>query len=273
MLRDILASLPGSGTWPCDEINYSWRHHNLRIPTDEFKTVHATPRICRYVHGAFERLARRLNLDHVVEKTCANSLRVGFVKRVCPDARFVFIVRDGRDAAASAMGRWTSPLNVRYIAAKTRFVPPADLPYYAGRYALNRLHRILSPAGTLATWGPKFDGMQEVLRTKGLPAVCAHQWMRCVERAEEDFRTVESSRVYRVRYEDFVREPVEELTKMLQFLGKNLSLAEIQSRVRGVRAGSVGKWRTELREADADCIETITSSTLHSLGYDAPGPI
>jgi hypothetical protein len=26
MLRDVLTLLPGVATWPCDEINYTWRH-------------------------------------------------------------------------------------------------------------------------------------------------------------------------------------------------------------------------------------------------------
>ncbi len=59
----------------------------------------------------------------VVEKTCATSLRVEFVRAVLPDAKYVFITRDGLDAAASAMERWHAPLDLRYTAAKARFVP------------------------------------------------------------------------------------------------------------------------------------------------------
>ena len=32
MLRDVLTSLDGVDTWPCDEINYIWRHGNIRWP-------------------------------------------------------------------------------------------------------------------------------------------------------------------------------------------------------------------------------------------------
>ena len=31
MLRDVLVKLPGVGTWPCDEINYIWRHGNALL--------------------------------------------------------------------------------------------------------------------------------------------------------------------------------------------------------------------------------------------------
>jgi len=36
MLRDLLAQLPEFSTWPCDEINYIWRHGNRGFETDEF---------------------------------------------------------------------------------------------------------------------------------------------------------------------------------------------------------------------------------------------
>ena len=41
----------------------------------------------------------------VVEKTCANSLRVPFVETVAGPAKDVFLVRDGMDAVASALER------------------------------------------------------------------------------------------------------------------------------------------------------------------------
>ena len=77
MLRDILTQLPGFGTWPCDEINYVWRHGNVREPTDELAPHLATDSVQRFVRCAFDRLAARRGWTHVVEKTCANSLRVG----------------------------------------------------------------------------------------------------------------------------------------------------------------------------------------------------
>ena len=39
MLRDVLCNLDGVGSWPCDEINYIWRHGNVKNPSDEFLTL------------------------------------------------------------------------------------------------------------------------------------------------------------------------------------------------------------------------------------------
>ena len=84
MLRDMLVKLPGVGTWPCDEINYIWRHGNVRYQSDELFPENATTKVQAYVRKQFENIAKAQDLQTVVEKTCANSLRVGFVDRILP---------------------------------------------------------------------------------------------------------------------------------------------------------------------------------------------
>ena len=65
----------------------------------------------------------------MVEKTCANSLRISFVNEVVPEAKYIFIYRDGIDSTGSAKLRWTAELDIHYILKKVRFVPMMDLPY------------------------------------------------------------------------------------------------------------------------------------------------
>ena len=144
MLRDMLAKLPGVGTWPCDEINYIWRHGNVRYLSDVFSPDMATPRVVSYIQRQFDDFAGKNSLRVLVEKTCANSLRIGFVDKVVPDAKYIFIVRDGLDAVGSAMIRWRAELDFVYLLKKARYVPLSDLPYYAFRYFWNRVYRVVS---------------------------------------------------------------------------------------------------------------------------------
>ena len=102
MLRDLLTSAPGVETWPCDEINYIWRHGNLTEPSDEFSPLMATENVNSFIRNKFDKLFRLKDCSYIVEKTCANSLRVGFVSKVFPDAKFIHLIRDGRDVVASA---------------------------------------------------------------------------------------------------------------------------------------------------------------------------
>ncbi len=267
MLRDVLTSLPGLGTWPCDEINYIWRRGNARHTTDEFTPQMARPEVKTAIRRAFDRLAKRRDVRCVVEKTCANSLRVSFVDSVVPRARFIHIVRDGRDVAASAAERWAAPLEIRYLLKKARFVPLRDLPYYGARYLLNRLHRITSSKRRVASWGPRFSGMNEVLRTSPLPVACALQWRRCVERAMADLAKIDPARVFELRYEQFVESPDEQLRGLVEFMQLDVPAAAIRGAVENVSAKSVGRWQHTL---DADVIEQIhllCGDLLRRLGY------
>ena len=98
----------------------------------------ARPEVAAYIRRRFDRV-RRSDAPYVVEKTCANSLRMGFVRAVLPDAKYVLITRDGIDAAASAMVRWNAPFDLRYTAAKARYVPWSDVVPYGVRFVAGRL--------------------------------------------------------------------------------------------------------------------------------------
>ena len=104
-----------------------WKFGNRNRPDDELDPSDVNERISRFINSRFAQIARRNNCEIVIEKTCANSLRVPFVYRVVPDAKFIFITRDGRDVVASAMKRWVSKLDLRYtkkveIRSNSRFV-------------------------------------------------------------------------------------------------------------------------------------------------------
>lgn len=267
MLRDALTEASGVATWPCDEINYIWRHGNLRYPSDELPSDLARPRVQGYIRRRFDRIARRYDAQVVVEKTCANSLRVPFVDRVIPEARYIFIHRDGLDAVGSAMARWKAPLDIPYLVRKARFVPVADLPWYAIRYFGGRLHRLVSREGRVGLWGPQVDGMEQLLADHPLDEVCALQWARCVTSAAGAFGAMPGEKWLQVAYEDFVREPERELERVLDFVGVEASSERVRAMVADVRAGSIGKGRAQLAGETVERLEGLVGDALKRFGY------
>ncbi len=267
MLRDVLTSFDGISTWPCDEINYIWRHGNVRYPSDEIPAECATPVVQNYIQQRFNDIREKYSADVVVEKTCANSLRVPFVDAVVPSAKYIFIYRDGIDATGSAKERWTAKLDIPYILEKVRFVPKADLPYYGLRYFWARVYRFISREKRLAFWGPALDNMQNILQNHTLNEVCALQWQRCVDNAEKAFSEMPADKVVRVRYEDFVRQPELELTRILKFMGKEVEPDTIAKAVEGVSPRSLGKGRHALGEQEVANLEALVGETLKRYDY------
>lgn len=269
MLRDILTSFDDISTWPCDEVNYLWRHGNVRYPSDEMPAERATPAVQAYMRKQFDWVANRYRAHTVVEKTCANSLRVPFVDRAVPGARYVYIHRDGIDTTGSAKLRWQAKLDIPYLLEKVRFVPLTDLPYYGTRYLWSRVYRWFSREKRLAFWGPALDDMPEILEQHSLNEVCALQWQRCVENAESAFADMPQDKVIRVRYEDFVRQPKEELSRIVDFLGLEVSAEAIREAVSGVSSKSIGKGRASLEESEVASLESLIGETLDRYGYRA----
>lgn len=267
MLRDVLTSFPGVATWPCDEINYVWRVGNINYPTDELSEDLVTPEIRRRIRKSFDWVARKYGANYVVEKTCANSLRVPFVESVLNDPQYVYIVRDGIDATASAEDRWRAPLDIPYLAKKARFVPKRDLPVYAYRYVSSRLARTKREDRSLSTWGPKFDGLEEAVRTQTTMEVAARQWQACVDAADEAFESIPASRVHRVVYEELVSDPTQAIRDLVDSLGWTVSSEDLAEAVAGVTPSSVGKGRSKLTDDQLETLESQVGATLKRHGY------
>ncbi len=270
MLRDVLTRLDGFSTWPCDEINYIWRHGNKNNKTDEFTQAQASAEVVDYIRRQFSEFIQNSDLAntprdsrYLLEKTCANSLRVPFVDAVIPEARYIHIVRDGRDVVASALQRWKAPLDIPYLVAKARYVPKTDLPYYASRYIGNRISKLISADSALPFWGPKFRGMKEYA---DVADVCAAQWVRCVESASVALSDMSPTKVITIGYEEFVANPEQQLALILEFLSFAQTTDQITQACSIVKTGSVGKGKRS-SEIDMAKADTLMNSTLSAHGY------
>jgi hypothetical protein len=246
MVRDLLTSVIGYATWPCDEINPIWRHGNRGHLDDELAPGQATTAVRRYVRARFDRISRRSRAGVVVEKTCANSLRVAFVDRVLPDARFVVIERDGYDAVASALQRWHASLDLSYTLRKARYVPITDVPSWAWRFLRLRAGRGIANERPLPSWGPRFAGMDTALRTQPLPTVAALQWARCVARSRADLAALPPERVHWLGYERLVVQPSAVVGDLLEWCGVNPEPRQVGHLTAGIRRDRIGHGREQL---------------------------
>lgn len=267
MLRDLLSSLEPFATWPCDEIQYVWRYGNREFGTDEFTPEMAGEKSIAFIRKQFAKFAKLHPNKTIVEKTCANTLRCEFVHRVFPRAKFVHIIRDGRDVAASASIRWNAGLDIGYLMKKARYVPLGDIPFYASRYLGSHVYRLTAGEKRLSTWGPRFTGMQEAFEQNELPVGCAVQWKACVSKAIQQLSQIDSSQVMTVRYEEATSNPAATLEKVCQFAGADVSPEAIAALTAQVSEKSVGKWKGQLTDSQVEAIQTLTGDLLEELGY------
>lgn len=270
-LRDTLTALDGFETWPCDEINAIWRHRNTRLPDDEFTAEHARPAVKAYIRRAFQNFWRVSGQPaYVVEKTCANSLRVDFVKKVLPEAKFIHIVRDGGDVTASASKRWRGELEfagLPYFMAKLRYLPPFDAPKYAMAFLRARLLLVLGAKKRLSTWGPRFKDIEKYADAP-IEEICARQWAACVQKSANSLRGISNDTTISVRYEDFTENPVEMIERILKFLNASAQANDLKVAVAPIKKSSVGKGATvleKLRPEIRDLVDACMQAEVHPI--------
>ena len=266
MLRDTLTKLPNCATWPCDEINYIWKHYHKSYKTDAFPESFANEKTRKYILNKFQWVSNKYNCHFVVEKTCANSLRVEYLHKLLPDAKFVFIYRNGLDVIGSSMKRWKASLELSYLVKKARFVPITDLPLYAFKYMWNHTYRSISREKRLAVWGPKFEGLEK-LKDSPLDEICAKQWKACVDASTKGAALIPSRHKTIVTYENFVASPKEELARIANDLGLEFNQNHIAFATSTVSKQSVNKGIHSLTKEQSQRLGNIIETTMQEHGY------
>ena len=260
ILRDILAASTGVRAVPYD-VNYVWRYGAEGDDMLDPETL--TERRAQFIRRTIPRLAGARPGDVVVEKTVSNTLRVPFVDRVFPTARYVHLIRDGRDVAESAMRQWQAPPDWRALTRKLRGMPLANAGYVAW-FGSNLLRGLAAGRSGGSVWGPRYPGVDEAA-AQSLATACAHQWVASVERARADLAALPGNRVFEIRYEDMVADPelVGDLARTLDLPDPAAVAAAARTRLCPTPPGA---WR-KLPDPDRSVFDAVLSPSLTRLGY------
>ncbi len=262
ILRDTLSSLSNVGTWNCDEIPYIWMYGNKNYTTDLLTPDMVTPKISRFIRKQFDRISLKTESKNVLEKTCANSLRVDFIDKIFPDAKYIYIMRDGIDVTYSIMQRWNSKFDLPYTLKKIKYVPKLDIPYYGLEFLKNRFHKSKNK-DRLKFWGPRFTNATELERLS-LEEISAKQWVACVESSNNSFRKINSKRVYKLKYEDFVMNPANHILEIANFIGVSIDSSKSFPIVNST---SIGKGKKMFTDYQLELIKPIIIKSMYENNY------
>jgi hypothetical protein len=181
------------------------------------------------------------------EKTPTNIFLIPFLSRAFPDAQFIHIIRDGRDAASSHMHK----------------------PWLRAEDAWSGERE---PGGYLHGPWPKFwvepERREEFLRTSDARRM-AWAWRRYTETGLHEGPRLGAARYHELRYESLVRQPLDEGERILDFLGISASASRDRFLTAVQRAddSSVGTWRNTFYPSELADIEAEAGDLLRRLGY------
>lgn len=266
LLRNILAnSVALSG--PQYDINYVWMYGAYGQHTDYRPADAATARVREHIRRS---LLRAANGRRLLEKTVSNGMRVDFVSAVLPEARFVHLVRDGRDVVGSLVDLWQLPASSSRnqsraaIARKLWEYPWIQSSSYLCRTISERLSYRIGTRKIPPIWGPRYTGIEVDLAECSLADVCARQWLEC----EFPIEPALTSRPHiRIKYEDLIANPKTTIGE----LGDWLDLPDTRDLIEYARAVIKPKpdrpWSERLSHDEERRVNGMLETVLRSRGY------
>jgi len=244
-LGDCLAALP--------ELTY---HHEPIATKAAARHVYEgdwSSRRARLIYRwTYASLMRQHGVGHLrfTEKTPRNCFILPFLSQTFPEAQFVHIIRDGRDAALSY-----SKMPWLQAAASQ------ESAYEPGGYRFGAYPRFWVEA----------ERREEFAATSDLHR-CIWAWRRHVSAAIAVGRPLPSPRYLELRFDRLVARPAATATLLLDFLAITApaSRRKFQSAMSLADPSLSGKWRAELSAAQRAPIEREADALLRQLDYLAP---
>lgn len=229
-LRNSLISLPTLDTWPCDEINGIWKYRSLSGGYDSLSRGDLTRAKKKYIRSRFIKQFYKLGKpDILVEKTCANTLRPSFVSGVFPEAKYIYIIRDGAEVIKSAKRRWEGEFEynlLEYWFDKVKFIPGRDLFHYVYDVGVKRLKKKIFRRSALETWGPTHPTLDKFKSECSLDDLVSLQWALCVISSWRYFGRVGPKKCVFITYEFLLNNPEAVLSQVSSLVGVNFSSRE-----------------------------------------------
>jgi hypothetical protein len=246
-----------------------WLYADPGRSHDEFSEKDATNKVKRYVRNEFLQYQQQNGNRIIAEKTPHNILRIPYVRAIFPEAHFLYIVRNPLSFVSSVELKWQQPATRKRIAKRLKSTPVTQLHHYLKRFISQQWNNRILGRKYLSIWGPRYKGIQEDLKTEDLMTVIARQWARSSAKAERDLSLFEDGRVLRLRYEDFVENPVSDMERICAHCGLQMTSDMAKTIKETVKTDRKLKWQRFEPHVLARIIPEL-SGEMERNGYEIP---
>lgn len=249
-----------------------WLYADPGRAHDEFGEDDATDKVKRHVRAQFLKYQKQHGNRVVMEKTPANILKIPYVRAIFPEATYLFIVRNPFSFISSVELKWQRTLTTKGIRRRLKSTPVTQLHHYAGRFIRQYVDKRVLGRKYQSIWGPRYKGIDQDVQTHDLLTVIARQWSVCSRKAEQDLAHFGPGEILRLRYEDFVEDPLSNMERVCDHCGIALTDGMKKFAREKVRADLQEKWRRFDPQALARVLPEIEGEmTRH--GYEVPPEI
>ena len=206
-------------------------------------------------------LTRKGEAYRIIDKTPPNCFRIEYLASLYPDAKFIYITRNGIDNVSSLMNAWRSKKKFQFTYRKyleEYLSPLEDGSYFKIDGYKGDVWKFAMPEG----W--------ENYRDKPLAEVCAFQWLKTHEAAIDSFSKIDDKRIIRIKFEDLMQNTRENISELCEFLEINFSpkMQQIVNEMPLVNTFSpASKHKARKNQPDLERIAPLLDEMQERLGY------
>lgn len=270
IVQKVLATHPDVVDWY--EPRTLWLYADPLRGHDEFDESDVTDDVKRYIRGQFLKFQRQHGNRIVIEKTPANILKISYVRAIFPEATYLFVVRNPFSFINSVELKWQRTLSGKGVRRRLRSTPIAQLPLYAGRFIRQFVDKRILGRKYQVTWGPRYKGMDQDVKGHDLMTVIARQWAVPSRKAAQDLALFEPGRVLKLRYEDFVQDPLSHMERICAHCGLEMTATMGKAANEWVKSDRQEKWR-RFDPRDLARILPEIEEEMQRHGYEIPPEI
>jgi hypothetical protein len=177
----------------------------------------------------FEQIRARAHAAVFLSKRTANNRRLRSLSTIFPAARYVHLIRDGRDVTQSlATVEWWDNHTV----------------WWDGRTPLE-----MERAGEARLW------------------ICARNWLRELQELEAGLSRIAPGQILSLRFEELLSDPLPHLERVLDFLGVQFSAAYRDAIVSLNLKPARSRWASDWNAEQRACVLAEIQPMLQRLGY------
>lgn len=260
-------------------------HYFRDAPDDSRGRMDATPEVKRFIRNEFNNYGRKLNCQWVIDKSPRNSLKIPFLLEIFPTAKFIHIIRDGRDTVLSIYREWirrnsliglqkrpfeTSIVIWNWIRRQPLWKHKLSAMKFESGGIIGRLKREqflhkIRWEGRVG-WGPRFPGWKNEIEKGSILKFNALQWVHCVESILKETDPIGPENFTSLQYESLLQDPETVLTALLNFLSVP-STKELFDNLPELLRTNYGKWKSAFTFDELNQIGPIIDPTLRKTGY------
>lgn len=255
---------PSVATW--HEPRSVWRYADPGRPDDEADESDATEEVARYIRKRFLKYQSRHGGRQIMEKTPSNVLRVPFVHKIFPEAKYLYVTRNALSCISSAELKWQTKKTKTWSNLRRSLAdaPLSQLHHYAGAFLNHMVARKLVKSKRVLVSGPQYKGMDQDLKKHGPLRVIARQWARGNRKAREDLaRLGNVTSVYTFRYEDLIQDPASVLSRVFRHCELACDDSVIRAALTMIDPGRQEKWM----KLDQDELRAIIPEIRDEMGF------